>query len=74
MNSNERVDLGPTRWAEQQIKNARNVLVFLSPELLRLCASGLEEAEFSQQVQCKDQSDVTPIQSEVTFACLQSSY
>ena len=54
MNSNELVDLGPTRWAEQQIKNARNVLVFLSPELLRLCASGLEGAESSQQVQWKD--------------------
>ena len=50
MNSNELVDLGPTRWAEQQIENA---LVFLPPEL-RLCASGLEGAEFSQQVQWKD--------------------
>ena len=70
MNSNERVDLGPTRWAEQQIKNARNVFVFLSPELRRLCASDVEGAEFSQQVLCKDQSDITPIQSDVTFACL----
>ncbi|XP_020605806.1 uncharacterized protein LOC110044579 isoform X2 [Orbicella faveolata] len=49
MNANERLDLGPTRWAEQQIKNALNVLVFLSPELLRLCASDLEGVQFSHQ-------------------------
>jgi len=59
MNANERLDLGPTRWAEQQIKNALNVLVFLSPELLRLCASDLEGVQFSHQVQCKDQSDIS---------------
>ena len=36
----------------------------------RLRESDLEGAEFSQKVQCKDQSDVTLIQSDVTFACL----
>ena len=59
MNCNERIDLGPNRWAEQQIKKALNVLVFLSPGLLQVAASDLKGMEFSQQVQCKDQSDVS---------------
>ncbi|XP_078348238.1 uncharacterized protein LOC144633268 isoform X1 [Oculina patagonica] len=49
MNSSERIDLGPTRWAEQQIKKARNVLVFLSPGLLRLCGGDGEETDSSHQ-------------------------
>lgn len=57
MNSNKLIDLGPTRWAEQQIRKARNVLVFLSPGLLRLCGSD-GGAEFSHQVQCANQSDI----------------
>nr|XP_058951544.1 uncharacterized protein LOC131779036 isoform X3 [Pocillopora verrucosa]XP_058951546.1 uncharacterized protein LOC131779036 isoform X4 [Pocillopora verrucosa] len=40
MNSCE-LSSGPTRWAEQQIRRARNVLIFLSPGLLRL--SGVDE-------------------------------
>lgn len=40
MNSCE-LSCGPTRWAEQQIRRARNVLIFLSPGLLRL--SGVDE-------------------------------
>ncbi|KAJ7382990.1 hypothetical protein OS493_031492 [Desmophyllum pertusum] len=50
MNSTEFIDLGPTRWAEQQIRKARNILVFLSPGLLRLCGGDGEEKEFSHQV------------------------
>lgn len=37
MSCNELVNLGPTRWAEQQIKKAHKILVFLSPGLLRMC-------------------------------------
>lgn len=48
MNSSELVS-GPTRWAEQQIKRARNVLVFLSPGLLCLCGSDSEETEAHQE-------------------------
>ena len=54
MDANKLLDLGPTRWAEQEIKNALYVLVFLSPGLLRLCASDGEEADSSDQVQCED--------------------
>ena len=57
MNCNERVDLGPSRWAEQQIKNALNVFVFLSPGLLHLCGNDDEAEVSSHQVLCKDQSE-----------------
>lgn len=53
MNCNERVDLGPSRWAEQQIKNALNVFVFLSPGLLHLCGND-DEAEVSSHQEYED--------------------
>lgn len=44
------VNLGPERWAEQQIKKASKVLVFLSPRLLRLCGTEEDETQYSSQV------------------------
>ena len=50
MSSNEMVDLGPTRWAEQQIKKAHKILVFLSPGILRLCGAADEDKQSLHQV------------------------
>ena len=50
MNCNELVNLGPTRWAEQQIKKACKILVFLSPGLLRLGGTVDEDSQCSNQV------------------------
>ena len=36
MVSHEISSLGPTKWAEVQIRKAKKVLVFLSPGLLKL--------------------------------------
>ncbi|XP_074638612.1 uncharacterized protein LOC141897069 isoform X1 [Acropora palmata] len=49
MSSNEMVDLGPTRWAEQQIKKAHKILVFLSPGILRLCGAADEDKQSLHQ-------------------------
>lgn len=49
MSCNELVNLGPTRWAEQQIKKACKILVFLSPGLVRLCGTGDEDSQCSNQ-------------------------
>ncbi|XP_068761270.1 uncharacterized protein [Montipora capricornis] len=49
MSSNEMVNLGPTRWAEQQIKKASKILVFLSPGILRMCGVTDEESQSSHQ-------------------------
>lgn len=49
MDCNELVKLGPTRWAEQQIKKAHKILVFLSPGLLRLCGTDDEDSHYSNQ-------------------------
>ena len=51
MDCNELVKLGPTRWAEQQIKKAHKILVFLSPGLLRLCGTDDEDSHNSNQVE-----------------------
>lgn len=41
MVSSEINSQGPTRWAENQIRRAKKVLVFLSPSLLKLaCVDG----------------------------------
>ena len=50
MSCSEMVNLGPERWAEQQIKKASKVLVFLSPRLLRLCGTEEDETQYSSQV------------------------
>lgn len=39
MVSSELSSLGPTRWAENQIRKAKKVLVFLSPGLLKLASA-----------------------------------
>ncbi|XP_073245596.1 uncharacterized protein [Porites lutea] len=49
MSCSEMVNLGPERWAEQQIKKASKVLVFLSPRLLRLCGAEEDETQYSSQ-------------------------
>lgn len=48
MNSCE-LSSGPTRWAEQQIRRARNVLIFLSPGLLRLAGVIDDDPESHQE-------------------------
>ncbi|KAM7435158.1 hypothetical protein ABFA07_014885 [Porites harrisoni] len=49
MSCSEMANLGPERWAEQQIKKASKVLVFLSPRLLRLCGAEEDETQYSSQ-------------------------
>ena len=48
MVTNEISSQGPPRWAENQIKRAKKVLVFLSPGLLELASSDGREIENSQ--------------------------
>ena len=48
MMSSEISSQGPARWAENQIRKAKKVLVFLSPSLLRLASSDGREGIHSQ--------------------------
>ena len=49
MVSSELSSQGPTRWAENQIKKAKQVLVFLSPGLLKLASTdGCEGIQSSE--------------------------
>ncbi|XP_058951472.1 uncharacterized protein [Pocillopora verrucosa] len=50
MVTNEISSQGPPRWAENQIKRAKKVLVFLSPGLLELASSDGREIENSQDI------------------------
>lgn len=50
MVTNEISSQGPPRWAENQIKRAKKVLVFLSPGLLELASSDGRETENSQDI------------------------
>lgn len=48
MMSSELSSQGPTRWAENQIRKAKKVLVFLSPSLLSLASADEREENRSQ--------------------------